>query len=94
MRIVLSLLAATMVVASPVLATAQDYGHDRDSWRPHDDYGRDVVSVETLQRQHEGVLRDFGNLEDKVRSLNRESKRLIRAHANRADTIKDFQNDL
>lgn len=31
-----------------------------------DDNGRDLVSVQTLQRKHEGIERDLAALEDKV----------------------------
>ena len=31
-----------------------------------DDYGRDLVSVQALQRKHEGLERDLAALEDKV----------------------------
>lgn len=32
-----------------------------------DDYGRDLASVQALQRKHEGVERDLAALEEKVR---------------------------
>ena len=38
MRILLSIVAAAMLSAAPILASAQDYDHGQ--WRPHDDYGR------------------------------------------------------
>ena len=31
-----------------------------------DDYGRDLATVQTLQRKHEGLERDLDALEDKV----------------------------
>ena len=31
-----------------------------------DDYGRDLASVQALQRKHEGVERDLAALEEKV----------------------------
>ena len=31
-----------------------------------DDYGRDLVSVQALQRKHEGLERDLAALEDKL----------------------------
>ena len=31
-----------------------------------DDYGRDLASVQTLQRKHDGVERDLAALEEKV----------------------------
>ena len=34
-----------------------------------DDYGRDLASVQTLQRKHEGIDRDLGALQEKVRLI-------------------------
>ena len=31
-----------------------------------DDYGKDLASVQTLQRKHEGIDRDLGALQEKV----------------------------
>ena len=31
-----------------------------------DDYGRDLATVQTLQRKHEGIDRDLGALQEKV----------------------------
>lgn len=40
-----------------------------------DDYGRDLASVQALQRKHEGVERDLAALEDKVLTLGKEAER-------------------
>lgn len=39
---------------------------EKDLVLSSDDYGRDLVSVQTLQRKHEGIERDLAALEDKV----------------------------
>ena len=39
---------------------------EKDGVLSSDDYGRDLVSVQALQRKHEGVERDLAALEDKV----------------------------
>lgn len=39
---------------------------EKDLVLSSDDNGRDLVSVQTLQRKHEGIERDLAALEDKV----------------------------
>ena len=40
---------------------------EKDALLSSDDYGRDLASVQALQRKHEGVERDLAALEEKVR---------------------------
>ena len=40
---------------------------EKDTALSSDDYGRDLASVQALQRKHEGLERDLAALEDKVR---------------------------
>ena len=42
---------------------------EKDQVLSSDEYGRDLASVQTLQRKHEGVERDLAALEDKVSHL-------------------------
>jgi spectrin alpha len=39
---------------------------EKDAILSSDDYGRDLASVQALQRKHEGVERDLAALEEKV----------------------------
>lgn len=39
---------------------------EKDAVLSSDDYGRDLASVQALQRKHEGVERDLAALEEKV----------------------------
>ncbi len=39
---------------------------EKDTVLSSDDFGRDLASVQTLQRKHEGVERDLAALEEKV----------------------------
>ena len=39
---------------------------EKDTALLSDDYGRDLASVQALQRKHEGLERDLAALEDKV----------------------------
>lgn len=52
-----------------------------------DDFGRDLASVQALQRKHDGVERDLAALELKVQSLGVEAERLKTLHPDRADHI-------
>lgn len=39
---------------------------EKDAILSSDDFGRDLASVQALQRKHEGVERDLAALEEKV----------------------------
>ena len=41
--------------------------NEKDTALLSDDYGRDLASVQALQRKHEGLERDLAALEDKVK---------------------------
>ena len=41
-----------------------------------DDYGKDLASIQTLQRKYEEIERDLAALEDRVRMINQEAMRL------------------
>ena len=43
--------------------------NEKDTALLSDDYGRDLASVQALQRKHEGLERDLAALEDKVRLI-------------------------
>uniref|UniRef100_T1IUQ9 Spectrin alpha chain n=1 Tax=Strigamia maritima TaxID=126957 RepID=T1IUQ9_STRMM len=61
---------------------------EKDVVLSSDDYGRDLASVQTLQRKHEGVERDLAALEDKVMTLGQEADRLYESHPTHGDQIK------
>lgn len=67
---------------------------EKDAVLSSDDYGRDLVSVQALQRKHEGVERDLAALEDKVAALAHESQRLCEGHPEHANQIKAKQSDI
>merc|ERR1712020_343776 len=60
---------------------------EKDTLLSSDDYGKDLASVQTLQRKHEGVERDLAALEDKVLTLAQESTRLCNIHPEHAEQI-------
>ncbi|XP_073981076.1 alpha spectrin isoform X5 [Rhodnius prolixus] len=61
---------------------------EKDVVLSSDDYGRDLASVQTLQRKHEGVERDLAALEDKVSTLGKEADRLCTIHSDHAAQIQ------
>ncbi|MPC51704.1 Spectrin alpha chain [Portunus trituberculatus] len=61
---------------------------EKDVVLSSDDYGRDLASVQTLQRKHEGLERDLAALEDKVSTLGEEATRLCGIHSDHAEQTK------
>ncbi|XP_026324055.1 spectrin alpha chain isoform X1 [Hyposmocoma kahamanoa] len=59
-----------------------------------DDYGRDLATVQTLQRKHEGVERDLAALEDKVSTLDGEAARLAAIHQDHAPAIHAKRDEI
>ena len=58
--------------------------NEKDALISSDDCGKDLASVQALQRKHEGVERDLAALEDKVRMLAHESEKLASTHPEHA----------
>ncbi|CRL06706.1 CLUMA_CG019447, isoform A [Clunio marinus] len=67
---------------------------EKDVVLSSDDYGRDLASVQALQRKHEGVERDLAALEDKVATLGTEAGRLCSIHADHSQQIRDKQSEI
>ena len=61
--------------------------NEKDTVLLSDDYGRDLASVQALQRKHEGLERDLAALEDRVTALGEEARRLQGKHPSSADQI-------
>ncbi|CAH1785763.1 unnamed protein product [Owenia fusiformis] len=59
-----------------------------------DDYGRDLASVQALQRKHDGVERDLNALEEKVKTLSGEADRLCDSHPDQQDQIRQKQTEI
>jgi len=59
-----------------------------------DDNGRDLASVQALQRKHEGVERDLAALEEKVSTLTTEADRLKDIHKDQAGQIEEKQTEI
>ncbi|XP_019860579.1 PREDICTED: spectrin alpha chain, non-erythrocytic 1-like, partial [Amphimedon queenslandica] len=59
-----------------------------------DDYGRDLASVQALQRKHEGLERDLDALEEKVKSVTVESGALSRSYPQAAKQVKSKEKEV
>ena len=66
---------------------------EKDSVLSTEDFGKDLASVQTLQRKHEGIERDLAALEDRVRTINQEAKRLCSIHGEHTGQI-NTKNEL
>ncbi|PVD22109.1 hypothetical protein C0Q70_17913 [Pomacea canaliculata] len=67
---------------------------EKDAVLSSDDYGRDLASVQALQRKHEGVERDLAALEEKVVALSSESVRLQGIHQDQGEQISAKQAEM
>jgi spectrin alpha len=62
--------------------------NEKDSLLSSEDCGRDLASVQTLQRKHEGVERDLAALEEKVSMMEQESHQLRDNYPEHGSQIK------
>ncbi|XP_059483573.1 spectrin alpha chain isoform X3 [Neocloeon triangulifer] len=67
---------------------------EKDVVLSSDEYGRDLASVQTLQRKHEGVERDLAALEDKVTTLSTEASRLCDIHSDHSEQIQSKKAEI
>lgn len=67
---------------------------EKDVVLSSDEYGRDLASVQTLQRKHEGVERDLAALEDKVSTLGAEASRLRDIHSDHSEQIQSKKAEI
>ncbi|XP_067134094.1 spectrin alpha chain-like isoform X2 [Centruroides vittatus] len=67
---------------------------EKDVMLSSDDTGRDLISVQALQRRHEGIERDLAALEDKVMILAQETERLCSLHPDHADQIQSINSEI
>ncbi|KRY87102.1 Spectrin alpha chain [Trichinella pseudospiralis] len=66
---------------------------EKDSGLSIDDFGRDLTTVQALQRKHEGTERDLAALDGKVQSLAIEAERLKSLHPDRVESIESKKLD-
>lgn len=59
-----------------------------------DDYGRDLASVQALQRKHEGLERDLDALEEKVKTLKMDAVQLVGAQPKSSKVVREKEKDI
>lgn len=67
---------------------------EKDAVIGSDDFGRDLLSVQALQRKHEAVERDLVAIGDKVTNLGQEAERLCNVHPDHQEKIKSKHNEI
>uniref|UniRef100_A0AAF5PJZ7 Spectrin alpha chain n=2 Tax=Wuchereria bancrofti TaxID=6293 RepID=A0AAF5PJZ7_WUCBA len=72
----------------------KDWIVEKDEALDSEDFGRDLRSVQALQRKHEGVERDLAALGDKIKTLDEKANRLRQTHPEAAEQIYDLQREL
>lgn len=68
--------------------------NEKDTVLSSDDFGRDLASVQALQRKHEGLERDLAALEEKVRQLGEKARTLQSQYSDSADQIAAKQAEI
>lgn len=68
--------------------------NEKDVILSSDEYGRDLASIQALQRKHEGVERDLAALQDKVNTLGVEAERLVGIHGELAGLIMEKEAEI
>ena len=86
-------------VTSPIFPTrdadeTKSWINEKDTVLSSDDYGRDLASVQALQRKHEGLERDLAALEDKVRQLGEKARTLQAQYTDSSDQIAAKQAEI
>lgn len=72
----------------------KDWIIEKEEALANDDLGRDLRSVQTLQRKHEGMERDLAALRDKIRQLDETANRLMQSHPDTADQTYAKQKEI
>lgn len=72
----------------------KDWILEKDEALDSEDFGRDLRSVQALQRKHEGVERDLVALGDKIKTLDEKANRLRQTHPEAAEQIYDLQREI
>ena len=68
--------------------------NEKDQLLSSDDFGKDLASVQTLQRKHDGVERDLAALNDKVATLTAEARDLCSQHPEHAEQITNKEKEI
>jgi spectrin alpha len=68
--------------------------NEKDVILSSDEFGRDLASIQALQRKHEGVERDLAALQDKVSTLGQEAERLCQIHPDHGQQIQQKHEEI
>jgi len=72
----------------------KDWIAEKDEALSKDDLGKDLRTVQALQRKHEGLERDLAALGDKIRQLDENATKLMQTHPESAETIYSKQKEI
>merc|ERR1719427_2195242 len=69
----------------------KDWIGEKDEALNNDDIGKDLRTVQALQRKHEGLERDLAALGDKINQLDEKASKLMHTHKDNAEIIYQKQ---
>ena len=72
----------------------KDWIGEKDEALNNDDIGKDLRTVQALQRKHEGLERDLAALGDKIHQLDKKAGKLMHTHKDNAEVIYEKQRDI
>ena len=72
----------------------KDWIREKDAALNNDDLGKDLRSVQALQRKHEGLERDLAALGDKIKQLDETATRLMQSHPDTAEQTYVKQKEI
>lgn len=72
----------------------KDWIREKDAALNNDDLGKDLRSVQALQRKHEGLERDLAALLDKIKQLDETANRLMQSHPDTAEQTYAKQKEI
>ncbi|RZC38147.1 EFhand Ca insen and/or Spectrin domain containing protein [Asbolus verrucosus] len=72
----------------------KDWIQEKDEALNNDDLGKDLRSVQALQRKHEGLERDLAALGDKIKQLDEIAGRLVQTHPESAEQTRAKQQEI
>jgi spectrin alpha len=72
----------------------KDWIREKDAALNNDDLGKDLRSVQALQRKHEGLERDLAALGDKIKQLDETANRLMQSHPDTAEQTYAKQKEI
>lgn len=72
----------------------KDWIQEKDEALSIDDLGKDLRSVQALQRKHEGLERDLAALGDKIRQIDDQGRKLIKNHPESVEIIIEKKEEI